>query len=181
MMFAEASQTVYPAFDWQGLVAVVVVLVVGVVLLGVEVFVTPGFGVGGIAGVVLMIGGSVGAWLVLGPTWGALVVVASVALATVMVIVGLRSKAAKRRLVLDTQQPHGGGVETSDLAYLMDAEGVARTDLRPAGIAVFGDERIDVVSEGGFVEKQCAIKVVAVDGPRVIVAPVDGPAGERGE
>jgi membrane-bound serine protease (ClpP class) len=181
MMLAEASQTVYPAFDWQGLVAVIVVLVVGVVLLGVEVFVTPGFGVGGVAGLVLILGGSIGSWLVLGPTWGALVVVLTVAVATVMVIFGLRSKAAKKRLVLDTQQPHGGGVETSDLAYLMDAEGVAKSDLRPAGIAVFGDERVDVVSEGGFLEKQTAIKVVAVDGPRVIVAPVDRPAGERGE
>jgi membrane-bound serine protease (ClpP class) len=172
MMLAEVSQTVYPAFEWQSLVAVITVLVVGVVLLGIEVFITPGFGVGGIAGIVLLIGGSVGAWLVLGPTWGSLVVVLTVALSTVMVIAGLRSKAAKKRLVLSTEQPHGGGVETSDLAYLVGSEGVAKTDLRPAGIAVFGGERIDVVSEGGFVEKQTAIKVVAVDGPRVIVAPV---------
>jgi len=172
-MFAEVSQTVYPAFDWQALIAVVAVLVVGVVLLGIEVFVTPGFGVGGIMGLVMLLGGSVGAWLALGPTWGSLIVVATVAVATVLVILGLRSKAAKKRLVLSTEQPKGGGVETSDLDYLIDSEGVAKTDLRPAGIATIGDERIDVVSEGGFVDKETPIKVVAVDGPRVIVARIE--------
>ncbi len=85
----------------------------------------------------------------------------------------LRSKAAKKRLILSTEQPHGGGVETSDLAYLIGSEGTAKTDLRPAGIATIGDERIDVVSEGGFVNKQTLIKVVAVDGPRVIVARIE--------
>lgn len=172
-MLAEVSQTVYPAFEWQSLLAVVAVLAVGVVLLGVEVFVTPGFGVGGVMGLVMLLGGSIGSWLVLGPTWGALVVVLTVAVATVVVIFGLRSKAAKKRLVLSTEQPHGGGVETSDLAYLIGSEGTAKTDLRPAGIAAIGDERIDVVSEGGFVDKQTPIKVVAVDGPRVIVARAD--------
>lgn len=172
-MLAEASQTVYPAFDWQSLLAVMAVLVVGIALLGIEVFVTPGFGVGGVMGLLLLLGGSVGSWLFLGPTWGALVVVLTVVAATALVIVGLRSKAAKKRLVLDTQQPHGGGVETSELTRLLGAEGIAQTDLRPAGIAVFGGERIDVVSEGGFVGKQTPVKVVAVDGPRVIVAPVE--------
>ncbi|MBW2276211.1 MAG: nodulation protein NfeD, partial [Deltaproteobacteria bacterium] len=158
---------------WQSLLAVVAVLAVGVVLIAIEVFVTPGFGVGGVMGMVLLLGGSVGAWLVLGPTWGSLVVVLTVALATVMVIFGLRSKAAKKRLVLSTEQPHGGGVETSDLAYLIGSEGTAKTDLRPAGIATIGDERIDVVSEGGFIDQQTTIKVVAVDGPRVIVARIE--------
>ena len=151
----------------------IAVLIAGVVLLGVEVFVTPGFGVGGIMGLVLLLGGSIGSWLVLGPTWGALVVVITVAVATVVVILGLRSKAAKKRLVLSTEQPHGGGVETSDLAYLIGSQGVAKTDLRPAGIATIGEERIDVVSEGGFLDAETEIEVVAVDGPRVIVARVD--------
>jgi len=173
MMLAEVSQTVYPAFEWQALLAVIAVVVVGVLLLGIEVFVTPGFGVGGVMGIVMLLGGSIGSWLVLGPTWGALVVVLTAAATSTLVIVGLRSKGAKKRLVLDTQQPHGGGVETTELGRLLGAVGVARSDLRPAGIAVFGDERIDVVSEGGFVSRETPVRVVAVDGPRVIVAPVE--------
>jgi membrane-bound serine protease (ClpP class) len=168
-----ATQTIYPAFSWGSLIAVMVVLAAGVALLGVEVFVTPGFGVGGVTGVILLVVGCIGSWVVLGPTWGALVIVVTVALTTVVFILGLRSKAARKRLVLDTEQPHGGGVETSDLAHLVGAEGTAKTDLRPAGIAVVGDERVDVVSEGGFIDKDTSIKVVAVDGPRVIVAPAD--------
>ena len=51
--------------------------------------------------------------------------------------------------------------------------GTTRSDLRPAGIAIIDNKRIDVVSEGGFIEKDCSIKVLAVDGPRVIVTKED--------
>jgi membrane-bound serine protease (ClpP class) len=165
-----ATQTIYPAFAWDALIAVIVILVLGIALLGVEVFVTPGFGVGGVMGLIMILGGSIGAWIVLGPTWGALVVVVTVVLAAVVFILGLRSKAARKRLVLEAEQPPGGGVETSDLAHLIGAEGTAKTDLRPAGIVMIDDDRVDVVSEGGFVEEGERVKVVAVDGPRVIVA-----------
>jgi len=47
--------------------------------------------------------------------------------------------------------------------------GVASSDLRPAGKAIFGDDLADVVTEGDFIEKGTAVRVVAVEGPRIVV------------
>lgn len=167
------NQTIYPVFSWEALIFVVVVLLVGVVLLGLELFVLPGFGIAGVLGLCGLIGGSVAAWVFLGPTWGALVVVATVAVAVLLLIVAMRTGVVKRRLVLDTKLERGKGTEAEELEALVGNEGTAHTDLRPAGIADLGEERVDVVSEGGFIESGTRIRVVAVDGPRVVVAPAD--------
>lgn len=42
-------------------------------------------------------------------------------------------------------------------------------DLRPAGVVIIGDERLDVVTEGGFVDKGEEVKVVQSDGYRHVV------------
>ena len=84
-------------------------------------------------------------------------------------ILGLKSKFVQKRLVLKTQQPSGKGVESKDLVSLIGRSGETESDLRPAGIAMVDDRRIDVVSDGGFIEKGEVITVIAVDGPRVVV------------
>ncbi|HAH98667.1 MAG TPA: hypothetical protein DCO70_04980, partial [Verrucomicrobiales bacterium] len=56
-----------------------------------------------------------------------------------------------------------------DLSELINQSGSAYTDLRPSGKAVIGDERVDVVTEGSYIEKDQPIKVVAVEGKRVVV------------
>ena len=53
--------------------------------------------------------------------------------------------------------------------YLLNQQGTALTDLRPAGVAKFGDERVDVVTEGDFVSRGTLIEVIRVNGTRVIV------------
>jgi membrane-bound serine protease (ClpP class) len=56
-----------------------------------------------------------------------------------------------------------------EAATLVGAEGVAETVLRPAGKGRFGDRLLDVVSEGDFIEKDARIRIVAVEGARVVV------------
>ncbi len=45
----------------------------------------------------------------------------------------------------------------------------AYTDLRPAGVAVFGDEKLDVVTDGDFIEKGNEIVIIRVEGMRIVV------------
>jgi len=52
---------------------------------------------------------------------------------------------------------------------LLHQTGVAQSTLRPCGIAVINGQRVDVVTEGGLIEKGAAIKVVAIEGMRVVV------------
>jgi membrane-bound serine protease (ClpP class) len=67
---------------------------------------------------------------------------------------------------------------------LVGRVGSAATDLRPAGIMEIGTDRWDVVTEGGFVPQGTRVRVVRVNGNRIVVAPLreeGGAAGERGQ
>jgi membrane-bound serine protease (ClpP class) len=55
---------------------------------------------------------------------------------------------------------------------LMGHEGVALTFLRPSGTAVFGEQRVDVVTEGKFVDAGTKVKVIKINGSIIIVEPV---------
>jgi len=52
---------------------------------------------------------------------------------------------------------------------LLNGTGVALSQLRPSGIATINGQRVDVVTEGGLIERGTVIKVVAVEGARVVV------------
>jgi membrane-bound serine protease (ClpP class) len=56
---------------------------------------------------------------------------------------------------------------------LLGQEGQALTTLRPAGTAVFGDRRVDVVTDGKFVEAGRKVKVIKVSGTIVVVEPIE--------
>lgn len=52
---------------------------------------------------------------------------------------------------------------------LLDKTGAAKTALRPSGTAVIDGERVDVVTEGNLIEPGTPVRVVAVEGLRVVV------------
>ncbi|MDZ4821112.1 MAG: NfeD family protein [Planctomycetota bacterium] len=56
--------------------------------------------------------------------------------------------------------------------HLLGKQGIAVTKLVPSGKANFGDDWIDVVSNGGFIDRGDPIVVVEVQGNRVVVGPV---------
>jgi len=58
---------------------------------------------------------------------------------------------------------------TADFHELIGQTGSAQTDLRPAGIATIGSQRLDVVSESDWIEKGSSVKVVRVEGNRIAV------------
>ena len=67
---------------------------------------------------------------------------------------------------------------------LVGKQGTAITDLRPSGVALVGEERVDVVAESGWVEEGSAIVVVSSEGYRHVVRGLEEgvsdavPAGE---
>jgi membrane-bound serine protease (ClpP class) len=56
-----------------------------------------------------------------------------------------------------------------DFTDLINLTGTAYTDLRPSGKATIGGQRLNVVTEGSFIEKDNSVKVIAVEGNRVVV------------
>ena len=63
----------------------------------------------------------------------------------------------------------------------MGKEGVARTTLRPAGMAEFDDVKLNVVSDGEFIAVGKRVRVERVEGNRIVVQelPETAPAEEK--
>lgn len=66
----------------------------------------------------------------------------------------------------------GGKTGTLPTDLLPGQEGVADTDLRPAGIGRFGSQRVDVVSEATFISKDEKICITQIAGSRIVVRPM---------
>lgn len=156
----------------------VLLLGAGLIALGIEVFVLPGFGVAGILGLSL-IGVSMLMALVGNlPTVtdfvqaGAILAVALVA--TGAVIFGwLRHLPRSQRwggLFLKASTTAAEGfISAPTRGDLVDRVGQALTDLRPAGTATFGGERLDVVTEGEFIRAGSRVRMIRSDGYRLVV------------
>lgn len=164
----------------------VILFGVGVVLLALEVFVIPGFGVAGVLGLGCLLGGLGLSLVGAGATWEAVLgATGRVGVATLLALAGtlilvrfLPRLPFSRRLVLEEELSGAegyGSAPEGDRRWL-GKEGTAASLLRPAGIAHFEGERVDVVSEGEFIEAGEAIRVVRVDGNRIVVRRAPGPA-----
>jgi membrane-bound serine protease (ClpP class) len=151
----------------------------GTLLIGAEVFVIPGFGVAGIAGVVALLAG-LGMTLVGAGATTSLVIGAlgRVAMSVLLALGGglallrvLPHLPYGRRFVLNENMNADLGYATapeSDRSWL-GRTGTAVSPLRPAGIAQIAGTRLDVVSDGGFIEALAVIEVTRVDGNRIVV------------
>jgi membrane-bound serine protease (ClpP class) len=155
----------------------------GAALLGVEVFLIPGFGVAGFLGVGGIFAGLFMSLLGGYPT-SADITQASVILTTSILVVVVTAWALLRRLP-GSDRLAGKGIfllsrTTKETGYttqalrpeLVGTEGVALTDLRPTGVGLFGEEHVDVVSDSGWVEQGTAIRILAAEGYRHVVRPV---------
>lgn len=152
---------------------IIALAVAGIVLLAVEIFVIPGFGVSGILGIVALM-----AAIFLGSdSPGEAVLYTAVALAAIggMVFIGFKNGFLAKRLFLTDRQSKKEGylAPKPDFSAYVGRSGVALSPLRPAGTADFDGERLDVVTEGSFIRKGAAIKILAVEGARIIVREID--------
>ena len=158
--------------------------VVGIGLLLLEVFVIPGFGVAGVLGLVA-VGASLTLALVsldidisLSPS-GFSGAVSRVFFSLVGTVVGAvvlfkyvpRTRAGQR-LVLQEALASGPSVRTGGDGLAVGMTGVAITDLRPFGKARFANKRVEVVSEGEYLEKGAEVRISRVAGPRIEVRPL---------
>lgn len=78
----------------------------------------------------------------------------------------------KKLILTDSTSTESGYVSNQNRTELMGINGYALTDLRPSGTIAVEDERIDVVSEGGFIKKGSTVKVIKVEGSRIVVREV---------
>lgn len=156
----------------------VILLGLGVIAIAVEVFLLPGFGIAGILGALLVGASMVLAMLGSFPT-GADVIQAIAVLGVSIVVtfaIGIawlrhlpNSKRFSGLIHQNTAQSAEGYVSAALRDELVGKQGMASTDLRPAGVATVEGERIDVVTEGEYIHSGTRVEVVRAEGYRHVV------------
>ena len=176
----------------------VLLILAGIVLIGVEVLVLPGFGIAGILGVVAIVSGATLAMLGrqlafvdlsdIVITIGTLVVVFGITLIVVVLAVTLlgskRGPDGSTRnwarwlgdggvLATDTAKPPADSTLPDSTRPPKGATGVALTDLRPSGVGQFDGRRVDVVTDGEYLDQGSALIVTRAEQFRSVVAKHD--------
>lgn len=144
--------------------------ILGIILIIAELFV-PG-GIMGILGFASVIGSLyIASGNFLQMTISLLIAFAVSVLVSILLVkvFGKRMNIFKRLILRDSTNTESGYVSSKTRNELINVEGVALTTLRPAGTAIIGDERLDVVTEGSYINKGQKVKVVKVEGSRIVV------------
>ncbi|GAB2573047.1 NfeD family protein [Gracilibacillus alcaliphilus] len=148
-------------------------LLLGIVLIILEIF-TPGgilgfLGLGAIVGALFMSSDDVGHMAMS----IAIALVASIIVAVVLFkTIGLEKGIFRKVILSDPTAAELGYVSTVNRNELIGREGVTATPLRTAGTAVFDNERLDVVSDGGFINADVPVKIIKVEGSRIVVSEI---------
>jgi len=149
--------------------------VLAVILIFLEFFL-PG-GILGVLGALSLLASIITAYAQYSLSVGMLIMVGELVGAFVLLAVGLklfpRTWAGKRMILSTTlDDSHGYTGDTVILKQYLGQTGAAESDLRPAGVARIQGKRVDAVAEGQFVDKGTEVKVIEVEGNRVVVRPV---------
>ena len=160
-------------------VPVIIFMVLGTALMIVEMF-TPGFGVAGVLGILCFVLAIVFSADSLAAALWMIILVAM--LVGVLLLIFLRSatkgKISRSAIVLQDQlKSEEGYLSSDDLQFFVGKDGVALTVLRPSGMADFDGVKLDVVSDGEYLECGQKVRVVRVEGRRMVVQAIK-PDGE---
>lgn len=171
----------------------VALFLLGLIFIGIEVFVLPGHAIPGVVGITLVLYSLLSAMVerVPGSAWKLemdmiqmplLKLAAGIVLAAIagaFVVRSLPRSRAGHWLVLDraTTVNEGYTGATAETSFL-GQRGTTATQLRPSGGALFGDKRVDVITSGEFIDANTPIRVTSVSGNRIVVE-ADTPSTEN--
>lgn len=152
-----------------------VLFVLGLLIVAIEVFLPSG-GLLGIIAATCLIGSLVCAYQIDGTTMAILAAVETVCVPAVIVLAFkiLPKTAFGRQLFLGPPADASPGAPslpagTSDLDSLLNQVGLVVAALRPSGTVDFNGRRVSVVSDGVSIAKGATVRVIEVEGNRVVV------------
>lgn len=152
----------------------VILVIAGLFLVGAEIFV-PG-GILGVMGAICLIAAIIIGFPALSPMFGPMGGLVSAV--SIIVLVGIvmvlwikifpRTSLGKRMTV--SADLHESKATEDGLEELLNKTGETLSELRPSGFALIDGRRTDVVTQGGMISKGETVKVIEIEGNRVVVA-----------
>lgn len=159
---------------------VVILFAVGIVLIVSE-FIVPG-GVLGVLGGILLIISCVLGWIWY-PSYGIFIVLGEVVGLCIGVVLGLylmaNTRLAGGLYMNESQQKELGYSSPHEDPALVGQEGTVYSPLRPAGTVMVDGRRVNAVSDGTYIDKGTPIRVIEVEGHRVVVEPTEFKPSEQ--
>lgn len=177
MMFFAPLYIMGLAQSWE-----IVLFFIGVVLIIIEIFFIPGFGVAGGLGISLIVF-SLGASLI-GNVGLQFPPMEHISMAiwtlTITLVIGMlllmslarylpQNQMFSRLVLMESTDRNTGYTSAKSLDDLLGMEGVTITPLRPSGVVLVDDRRVDVISDGEFVENGARVRVIDTGSSRVVV------------
>jgi membrane-bound serine protease (ClpP class) len=161
----------------------ILLFVIGLGLLLAEIFIIPGFGVAGISGIVLIFASIFLSLLGSDPfidMHSVSIAIIQLSGAMLFALLGMfflvkylpKSTAFNKLVLSESEKAEQGFVSYPSEKELVGKIGIAFTTLRPGGTAVIDGRRIDVVADSEYIDKDVKIKVIRVEGIKVVVTPV---------
>jgi membrane-bound serine protease (ClpP class) len=156
----------------------VILFIIGMILLAVEIFVLPGFGITGVLGIAATAASLV---ITFGGIYTAVWALGKIMAMSILMIVGLYQLGPRLHLfdkfiLKDKLTTEDGfvAVELNAFDKLLNLEGITVSPLHPSGFVRIGSEKYEVVSDGEFVERNQRVVVTAVDGTKIVVRALQG-------
>ena len=154
----------------------IILFVIGLLLLLAEIFFIPGFGLAGISGIAAILASI---FLTFGniiqATYSILIALGISVIGFFLLIKYIPSTRTWRKFVLSTEQKKelGYTVGTKDLKRLIGGKGISITPLRPSGIVEVNGKKLDALTRGEYVDSNTKIKVISIEGNKIVVEAVD--------
>jgi len=148
----------------------IILFVLGIILIAAEFFLAGG--IAGLLGTVAVIGSIImagGNLLHMAISIVIALFLSILAIIIMLKVFGKRMNIFKKLILTDSTNTESGYVSNVNRLELIGREGVTITPLRPSGTVKVDDERLDVVAEGSFIENNTKVKVVKVEGSRIVV------------
>ncbi|MBE5803194.1 MAG: hypothetical protein E7316_01610 [Clostridiales bacterium] len=152
---------------------ILICFVVGIGLIVLEAFM-PGFGLPGATGVILEVIAVVLTWINHGSVAALGMTIIVLCVIAIAISMSLRSaangKLSKSRIILNETENNEAGYRSSeDMQVFLGKEGVTTTVLRPTGMAEFDGVKLNVVSDGEFIQSGTKVRIDRVEGSRILV------------
>ena len=149
---------------------IIALFITGIVFIFIEIFV-PG-GIFGLSGA-LAIFGSIFLCFRDYPSIAFYVLLLELVFAGIAILFALKflpkTKFGKYVILSRKEGKNEGFVSHDSLEDIKDKEGIALTLLRPAGKVKINGRKFDVVTEGGYVQKNEKVKVIMISGNKIVV------------
>ncbi len=145
----------------------VALIILGTLLIIAELFI-PGFGICGIAGIIMVV---ISGLITVTFPLGIFIVVGELLVIGIIVFSFfkyVRTRQLRGKLILDETLNYENN-EFGDLEHFIGKEGLVKTPLRPFGIIDFNGTSVEVCSDGGFIKENTKVKVVEIRNQKIIV------------